>query len=78
MFYWRDARFKRQFATYLADGVGSEDIEEIYTKSTDWKSESVKNKAKKLTHAQCQANIAAKIEKFKAGGGVEEADEEDD
>ena len=36
------------------------------------------HKAKKLTHAQCQANIAAKIEKFKVGGGVEEADEEDD
>lgn len=26
-----DERFKKQFATYLADGVGSEDIEEIYT-----------------------------------------------
>jgi large subunit ribosomal protein L5e len=26
-----DERFKKQFSTYLADGVGSEDIEEIYT-----------------------------------------------
>lgn len=26
-----DERFKKQFATYLADGVGSEDMEEIYT-----------------------------------------------
>lgn len=26
-----DERFKKQFASYLADGVGSEDIEEIYT-----------------------------------------------
>lgn len=24
-------RFKKQFSTYLADGVGSEDIEEIFT-----------------------------------------------
>jgi len=89
-----DERFKKQFSTYLADGVGSEDIEEIYTnahaairedptftptdKSTDWKSESVKHKAKKLTHAQRQANIATKIEKFKAGGVQEGDDEEED
>jgi large subunit ribosomal protein L5e len=26
-----DERFKKQFATYLADGVGSDDIEEIYS-----------------------------------------------
>jgi large subunit ribosomal protein L5e len=26
-----DERFKKQFASYLADGVGSEDMEEIYT-----------------------------------------------
>jgi large subunit ribosomal protein L5e len=26
-----DERFKKQFSTYLADGVGSEDMEEIYT-----------------------------------------------
>lgn len=47
-------------------------------KSTDWKSESVKHKDTRLTHAQRQANIAAKIEKFKASGGVEKDDEEDD
>lgn len=86
-------RFKKQFATYLADGVGSEDIEEIYVnahaairedptfkpteKSKDWKSESVQYKDKRLTHAQRQSNIAAKIEKFKAGGNGD-ADEEDD
>ena len=46
-------------------------------KSTNWKSESVKHKAKRLTQAQRQANIAAKIEKFKVSGGVVEADEED-
>lgn len=28
-----DERFKKQFATYLADDVGSEDIEEIYTEA---------------------------------------------
>ena len=85
-------RFKKQFATYLADGVGSEDIEEVYTnayaairedpvfkptdKSKDWKSESVKYKDKRLTHAQRQERIQAKIEKFKSGGGA--AEEEDD
>jgi len=26
-----DERFKKQFSTYLADGVGSEDIEEVFT-----------------------------------------------
>ncbi|KAG6866473.1 hypothetical protein C0991_003991 [Blastosporella zonata] len=89
-----DERFKKQFATYLADGVGSEDIEEIYTnahaairedpafkateKSQDWKSESAKYRSKKLTHAQRQENIAAKIEKFKAGGAAEEEDEDEE
>ena len=87
-------RFKKQFATYLADGVGSDDIEEIYTnahaairedptfkptdKSQNWRTESVKHKDKKLTHAQRQANIAAKIEKFKAGGDAGADDEEED
>nr|GAT59470.1 60S ribosomal protein [Mycena chlorophos] len=90
-----DERFKKQFATYLADGVGSEDIEEIYQnahtairedptfkptdKSTDWKAESLKHKTYKLTLEQRRANIAAKIEKFKAGGfDAEEEAEEDD
>jgi len=89
-----DERFKKQFATYLADGVGSEDIEEIYTnahaairedptfkptqKSKDWKAEGLKHKAKKLTHAERQANIAVKIEKFKSGGGAANEEEEED
>lgn len=87
-------RFKKQFSTYLADGVGSEDIEEIYSnahaairedpvfkpteKTKDWKSESLKFKTKRLTLAQRQANIAAKIEKFKAGGDVAGDDDDDD
>ncbi|KAJ8515062.1 hypothetical protein ONZ45_g7467 [Pleurotus djamor] len=91
-----DERFKKQFSTYLADGVGSEDIEEIYTsayaairedptfkpteKSTDWKAESLKYHVPKLTLAQRQERIAAKIEKFQASGGAmdEDDDEEDD
>jgi large subunit ribosomal protein L5e len=84
-------RFKKQFASYLADGVGSEDIEEIFTnayaairedptfkpteKSQDWKAESLKHKVHKLTLEQRRANIAAKIEKFQAGGDEEEDDE---
>lgn len=75
-----DERFKKQFATYLADGVGSEDMEEIYTnayaairedpvfkpseKSTDWKAESKKYRTAKLNNAQRKERIAAKIEKF--------------
>jgi large subunit ribosomal protein L5e len=89
-----DERFKKQFATYLADGVGSEDIEEIFTnayaairedptfkpteKSQDWKAESQKYRVKKLTLDERRANIAAKIEKFQAGGGEEEEEEDDD
>jgi len=89
-----DERFKKQFSTYLADGVGSEDIEEIYTnahaairedptfkpteKSKNWKAETLKYQTKKLTHAQRQANIAAKIEKFKAGGSADADEEEED
>ena len=85
--------FKKQFATYLADGIGSEDIEEIYTnayaairedptfkpteKSKDWKAESKKYAVPKLTYAQRQERIAAKIEKFRAGGDAEEEEEED-
>ncbi|KAJ6485073.1 hypothetical protein C8R47DRAFT_546979 [Mycena vitilis] len=87
-----DERFKKQFATYLADGVGSDDIEDIYIsahaairedptfkpseKSKDWKAESVQYRSKRLTHAQRKQNIATKIEKFKAGGDA--AAEDDD
>ena len=88
----RKNSFKKQFASYLADGVGSEDIEEIYKnayaairedptfkpsdKSNDWKSETKKHMTPRLTHAQRQERIAAKIEKFKAGG--DDDDEDDD
>ncbi|KAJ7068320.1 hypothetical protein C8F01DRAFT_1050372 [Mycena amicta] len=88
-----DERFKKQFATYLADGIGSEDMEDIYKnahaairedpvfkatdKSKDWKAESAKYRTAKLTLEQRRANIAAKIEKFKAGG-FDEAEAADD
>lgn len=87
-------RFKKQFASYLADGVGSEDIEEIYTnaytairedpafqpteKTQDWKAETLKYKKIRLTDEQRKAAIQAKIEAFKASGGAEAAEEEDD
>jgi large subunit ribosomal protein L5e len=85
------SRFKKQFSSYLADGVGSEDIEEIYTnayaairedptfkpseKAKDWKAESLKYKTHRLTHEQRQANIEKKIQAFKAG---QDAADEDD
>ncbi|KAH7105551.1 hypothetical protein BKA62DRAFT_607715, partial [Auriculariales sp. MPI-PUGE-AT-0066] len=78
-----DERFKKQFASYLEDGIGSEDIEEIYTsayakiredptfkpseKSKDWKAESRKHRDVRLTHAQRQERIQEKIAAFKAG-----------
>lgn len=86
-----EERFKKQFSSYLADGVGSEDIEEIYTnayaairedptfkpseKAKDWKAESLKYKTHRLTHEQRQANIEKKIQAFKAG---QDAADEDD
>jgi len=86
--------FKKQFATYLADGIGSDDIEEVYTnahaairedpvfkptdKSKDYKAESLKYRTRKLTYDQRKERIAAKIEKFKAGGLDEAKDDEDD
>ena len=78
-----DERFKKQFSTYLADGVGSEDIEEIYTnayaairedpsfkpteKEKDWKAESLKYKTHRLTHEQRKERIQAKIKAFQSG-----------
>lgn len=86
--------FKKQFSTYLADGIGSEDIEEVYTnayaairedpvfkpteKSQDWKAECKKFKTARLTHAQRKARIQAKIEAFQANGGAEEEAEEEE
>lgn len=86
--------FKKQFSTYLADGVGSEDIEEIYQnayaairedptfkpteKEKDWKAESLKYKVHRLTYAQRKESIAKKIEAFKAGGEAMEEDEEEE
>jgi len=89
-----DERFKKQFSTYLADGVGSEDIEEIYTnayaairedptfkpteKTKDWKVECKKYATPRLTHEQRKAKIQARIEAFKAGGGAADQDEDED
>ncbi|KAG8723700.1 60S ribosomal protein L5 [Ceratobasidium sp. 428] len=87
-----DERFKKQFASYLADGVGSEDIEEIYTnayaairedptfkpteKDKDWKAESLKHRTPKLTYSQRQDNIQQKISAFRAGQDAAGDDDE--
>jgi len=89
-----DERFKKQFSTYLADGIGSEDIEEIYTnayaairedptfkptdKTKDWKAEGKKYSTPRLTYEQRKAKIQAKIEAFKAGGGAAAEDEDEE
>jgi large subunit ribosomal protein L5e len=85
--------FKKQFSTYLADGVGSDDIEEIYTnayaairedptfkpteKKKDWKAESKKFATTRLTLEQRKAKIQSRIEAFKANGGAAGEDEEE-
>jgi len=89
-----DERFKKQFSTYLADGIGSEDMEEIYTnayaairedptfkpteKTKDWRAESKKYATPRLTLEQRKTRIQAKIDAFKAGGGAEDEDGEED
>lgn len=86
--------FKKQFSTYLADGIGSEDMEEIYQnayaairedptfkpteKTTDWAAESKKYRSPRLTLAQRKAKIQEKIEAFQSNGGAVEEDDEDD
>lgn len=47
-------------------------------KSKDWKEETKKHKAVRLTHAQRQERIAAKIEIFKAGKAAVESDEDEE
>lgn len=87
-------RFKKQFSTYLADDVGSADMEEIYTnayaairedptfkpteKTQDWAAETKKHMTPRLTREQRMQNIAAKIEIFKAGATTTAEDDEDD
>ncbi|KIO30996.1 hypothetical protein M407DRAFT_241930 [Tulasnella calospora MUT 4182] len=89
-----DERFKKQFASYLEDEIGSEDIEEMYTnayaairedpvfkpseKSQDWKVESQKHRSVRLTHEQRQTRIQEKIVAFKEGAATEAAAAEDD
>jgi large subunit ribosomal protein L5e len=89
-----DERFKKQFSTYLADGVGSEDMEEIYQnayaairedpsfkpteKTTDWKAESQKYQTARLTHAQRKERIEAKIAAFQSKQGADAEMDEDD
>lgn len=79
--------FKKQFASYLEDELGSEDIEEMYTnayaairedpvfkpseKSQDWKAETQKHRSTRLTHEQRQTRIQAKITAFKEGAATE-------
>jgi len=89
-----DERFKKQFASYLADGVGSEDMEEVYInayaairedptfkpteKTKDWKAETLKHKKPRLTYDERKAAIQVKIEAFKTSGGGKAAEEEEE
>jgi len=89
-----DERFKKQFATYLADGIGSEDMEEIYQsayaairedptfkpteKEKDWKAETLKFRTPKLTGEQRKVRVDAKIKAFKAGQEAAAENDEDE
>ena len=86
--------FKKQFASYLEDGVGSEDMEDIYKnayqairddpvfkptdKNKDWSAECKKFQTPRLTHAQRKQAIEAKISKFQAGKDAAEEDEDEE
>jgi large subunit ribosomal protein L5e len=86
--------FKKQFSTYLEDGVGSEDIEDIYKnayaairedptfkptdKTKDWSAESKKYSTPRLTHAQRKQAVEAKIAKFHAGKEAAQEEDEDE
>lgn len=77
-----DERFKKQFATYLAAEVGSEDIEDLYReayekiredptfkpteKDSKWVEESKKFKTKALTREERRANIEKKVAEYAA------------
>jgi len=83
-----DERFKKQFASYLAEDIGSDDMEDIYknahaairenptftptTKTKDWKAEGLKFKTRKLTLAQRKERIAEKIANFQAGATADD------
>jgi large subunit ribosomal protein L5e len=89
-----DERFKKQFSSYLEDGVGSDDIEEIYKnayaairedptfkpsdKSKDWSQESKKHRSPRLNDAQRKQAIQAKIAKFQAGKDAAGNDDEEE
>jgi large subunit ribosomal protein L5e len=89
-----DERFKKQFASYLEDGVGSEDMEDIYKnayaairedpvfkptdKTKDWKEESKKYSTARLTHAQRKEAIEKKIAAFHAGKAAGGDDEDEE
>ncbi|KZO93709.1 60S ribosomal protein L5 [Calocera viscosa TUFC12733] len=89
-----DERFKKQFATYLADDIGSEDLEEIYRsayaairenptfepseKEKDWKEESLKYKTHRLTREQRAVRVQDKIKIFQAGRDAQEQEDEEE
>ncbi len=89
-----EERFRKQFSAYLADDIGSEDIEEIYTnayaairedptfkpteKEKDWKAETKKHKVVRFTLAECKERIQKKINAFHAKQDAEAMEEEED
>ena len=89
-----DERFKKQFSTYLADGVGSEDMEEIYAaayaairedpsftpteKSKNWAEESKQYQDKRTSYDTKKAKIAAKIQLWNDSRAGQAADSEEE
>jgi len=77
-----ETALQRRFSSYLADDLGPEDLEEIYTsahaairedptfkasdKSKNWKEESLKYRTKKLTHAERKERVQQKLTELRA------------
>lgn len=88
-----NTRFKKQFASYLSAGIGSEDMEEMYSatyaairedpsfkpteKSEDWKSISKKHYTPKLSYDEKKARVAAKIAEWKESRAGQEVASEE-
>jgi large subunit ribosomal protein L5e len=89
-----DERFKKQFSTYLADGVGSEDMEEMYAgayaairedpsftpteKAKNWAEESKQYKDKRTSYEQKKAKIQAKIQLWNDSRAGQQAESEEE
>ena len=60
-----DERFKKQFASYLADDIGSDDMEEIYAEAHKQIRESPEAQSKQRSQADLEAYKSASKKYYK-------------